>query len=52
MLVVIINSNMRGLVNRGLIEYFCNRVTIKKLVMVTKKMNKIYRIVKKIAINM
>ncbi len=45
-LVVIINNNMRGLVRRGLIEYFCNRVTKKKLVRVTKKMKNIYKITK------
>lgn len=45
MLVVIINNNIRGLVRRGFIEYFCNRVTKKKLVSVTKKIKNIYIIV-------
>jgi hypothetical protein len=37
---------MSGLVNCGLIEYFCKRVTIKKLVRATEKIKKIYKIVK------
>jgi len=38
--VVTINNRMSGLVNRGLIEYFCNLVTMKKLVKITEKINK------------
>ena len=44
--VVIMKNTIKGLVNRGLIEYFCNRVTRKKLVKVTKNIKKIYKIIK------